>query len=109
MSLSSFSDAQFDETAFEAQLTEDRVTLLSCGYWILKREARFLAGDYGAALAAFQEARPRLWYHFGQFQLVNYFYFSALTVAALYEYGSAEEQSEWRSAEGASGTAARMG
>ena len=57
---SSFNDAQFDETAFEAQLAEDR-TASVCAYWILKLKARFLAGDYAAALAAADKAKALLW------------------------------------------------
>ena len=41
---STFSDAQFDEAAFEAQLTADRTALMICFYWILKLKARFLSG-----------------------------------------------------------------
>ena len=51
-SFSTFSDAQFDEAAFEAQLTEDRMATMVCWYWILKLQARFLSGDYEEAIAA---------------------------------------------------------
>jgi PAS domain S-box-containing protein len=91
-----FSDAQFDEAAFEGQLTDDRVSVLVCGYWIIKLQARFLAGDYIAALAAAQRAEPLLWAVVGQIQWLDYFYYGALTVAALYEHGSADEQAGWR-------------
>jgi hypothetical protein len=91
----SFSDAQFDEAVFEAQLTADRVTA-RISHWLMKLHARFLAGDYVAALAAAQEAKPLLGAVLGQITLLNYFYFAALTVSALYEGGSAEEQSGWR-------------
>src|SRR6202043_1934740 len=44
---STFSDAQFDEATFEAQLTGDRmISMVCCFYWILKLQARFLSGDY---------------------------------------------------------------
>jgi predicted ATPase len=43
---SAFSDAQFDEAAFEAQLTGDRTATMVCLYWILKLQTRFLSGDY---------------------------------------------------------------
>ena len=43
--LSTFSDAQFDEAAFEAQLLAgDRMPTMICWYWITKAKARFLAG-----------------------------------------------------------------
>ena len=57
---STFSDAQFDEATFEAQLTADRMPMMICWYWILKLKARFLSGDYAEALAAAEqgEAAP---------------------------------------------------
>ena len=93
---STFSDAQFDEAAFEAQLTGDRMTTMICCYWILKLKARFLSGDYAEALAAADKAKPLLWAAAGQIQLLDYFYYTALTVAALYENASADEQNGWR-------------
>jgi PAS domain S-box-containing protein len=93
---STFSDAQFDEAAFEAQLTGDRIRAMVCGYWIHKLQARFLAGDYLAALAAFQQAKPMLQSLVGHIPCLDYFYYTALTVAALYENASADEQAGWR-------------
>src|ERR1700687_1167552 len=93
---STFSDAQFDEAAFEAQLTADRMSSVVCAYWIIKLQARFLAGEYVAALAAAQQAKPLLGAMVGQIPLLDYFYYTALTVAALYEDASADEQRGWR-------------
>ena len=67
-----------------------------CFYWILKLKARFLSGDYAEALAAADKAKPLLWASAAQIQLLDYFYYTALTVAALYEKASADEQKEWR-------------
>ena len=93
---STFSDAQFDEATFEAQLTADRMAQMVCYYWILKLKARFLSGDYAEALAAADKAKPLLWAAAAQIQLLDYFYYTALTVAALYEKASADEQTGWR-------------
>ncbi len=93
---STFSDAQFDEATFEAQLTGDRVPILICLYWILKLKARFLSGDYAEALASADKANALLWTMAGRSQLLDYFYYTAVTVAALYENGSADEQNSWR-------------
>jgi PAS domain S-box-containing protein len=93
---STFSDAQFDEAAFEAQLTGDRMPLVICFYWILKLKARFLSGDYAEALAAADKAKPLLSVAAAQIQLLDYFYFAALTVAALHENGSGAGQTAWR-------------
>jgi PAS domain S-box-containing protein len=93
---STFSDAQFDEAAFEAQLTGDRMPLVICWYWIVKLKTRFLSGDHAEALAAADKAKALLWSSAAQLQLLDYFYYTALTVSALYENASADEQSGWR-------------
>ena len=92
---STFSDAQFDEAAFEDQLT-DRMPLVVCFYWILKLKARFLSGDYAEARAAADNAKPHLSIATAQIQLLDYFYYAALTVAALCENASSVEQAAWR-------------
>ncbi|MDB4874324.1 MAG: multi-sensor signal transduction multi-kinase [Gemmatimonadetes bacterium] len=95
-SFSTFSDAQFDEVAFEARLTRDGMPLTVCFYWILKLKARFLSGDYAEALAAADQATPLLMVATAQIELLDYFYYGALTMSALFENGSAHEQSTWR-------------
>jgi PAS domain S-box-containing protein len=92
---STFSDTQFDEAAFEAQLTGDRAVTI-CFYWLLKLKARFLSGDYAEALAAADKAKQVLWASAVQIQLFEYFYYAALTVAALYENATVDEQTGWR-------------
>src|ERR1700687_5102883 len=93
---STFSDAQFDEATFEAQLTGDRMPVVICFYWILKLKARFLSGDYAEALAAADKVKPLLSAAAGQIQLLDYYCYTALAVAASYESASAHEQQEWR-------------
>jgi PAS domain S-box-containing protein len=93
---STFSDAQFDEATFEAQLSADRMPLTICWYWILKLKARFLSGDYADALAAADNVKPLFSAAAAHSQLLDYFLYTALTVAALYENASAEEQNRCR-------------
>jgi PAS domain S-box-containing protein len=93
---STFSDEQFNEAAFEAQLTDDRIPTLVSVYWIFKLKARFLSGDYREALAAAEKAQPLLWASGIQVALLDYFFYAALTLAALYEKASADEQNRWR-------------
>jgi signal transduction histidine kinase/PAS domain-containing protein len=93
---STFNDTQFDETAFEAQLTGDRTATMVCLYWIVKLKTRYLSGDYSEALAAADKAKALLWASTVWIQLVDYFYYTALTVAALYENATADEQTGWR-------------
>jgi PAS domain S-box-containing protein len=102
---STFSDAQFDESTFEAQLTGGG-SLAIAAYWILKLKARFLSGDYAEALAAADKAKPHLAAAADLakpllsaaivlIQLLDYFYYAALTVTALYKSASADKQAEW--------------
>ncbi|MDB5775603.1 MAG: hypothetical protein JWP38_1736 [Herbaspirillum sp.] len=96
VTFSSFNDMQFDEAAFEAQLANNRMSGLVCEYWILKLKARFLTGHYAEALAAAEKARAWLWVVSGLIQMLDYFYYTALTVAALYKNASAAAQVESR-------------
>jgi PAS domain S-box-containing protein len=91
-----FSDAQFDEATFEAQLTADRMAMTNCFYWIVKLKARFLSGDYAEALTAANKAKVLLSAIAAQIQLLDYYYYAALSVAAVYEEASADEQVGWR-------------
>ncbi len=93
---STFSDAQFDEATFEAQLTGNRMALMIFWYWMLKLKARFLSGDYAEALAAAGKVKVLLWTSVAQMQQLDYFYYAALTVAACYENASADQQQGWR-------------
>jgi PAS domain S-box-containing protein len=94
--ISIFSEEPFENAALEAQQTGDRLPLMICWYWILELKARFLLGDYASALAAFAKAKPILSAAGDQIQLLDYFYYASLTVAACYENASADEQQESR-------------
>jgi predicted ATPase/signal transduction histidine kinase len=93
---STFSDTNFDEASFEAQITGDRAMV--CWYWILKLQARFISGDHEAAIAAAQKAKALLWTSTGCIQLLDYHYFTALVIAAAFEKAPQERQREWRQA-----------
>ena len=95
-SFSTFSDAQFDEAAFEAQMMVGRTSTMICWYWILKLKARFLSCDYAAALVAADKVRALLWASATSIHLLDYYYYAALAVAALYDNASADEQQAWR-------------
>jgi PAS domain S-box-containing protein len=58
----SFNDKEFDEAGFERHLASNLA--LACagfGYWIVKAEARFFAGDYASAVDASLKAQQLLW------------------------------------------------
>ncbi|HVE23074.1 MAG TPA: AAA family ATPase [Acidocella sp.] len=94
----SFGDAPFDEAAFEAQFTADRTAMMVCFYWILKLKARFLSGDYEAALTSAEKAKALLWSAAAHIELLDYFTYGALTMAALYDTAPPAQQAEWRHA-----------
>ena len=105
--LSSFDDVRvgpdasdgstFDEAVFEAGLGEGRTPRLVCRYWLLKMQACFLSGDHVAAYAAAQKTKAMLRGATSlPILLLDYHYYAALVVAALYEGASADEQREWR-------------
>ncbi|ANB77583.1 histidine kinase [Paraburkholderia phytofirmans OLGA172] len=84
-SFSTFSDAEFDEDTFEAQLDVNRMNTMVCWYWVLKLEARIIFGDNRAAIDARQKAEQLLWSSAGHIQLLNYHFFGALAVAAAWD------------------------
>jgi PAS domain S-box-containing protein len=93
---SAFSDERFDEPAFEAQLAATGTPTVRCLHWIRKLKARYLSGDYAEAKAAADKARALLSISSVSLQLFDYFYYAALTVAALFEKASSGQQQEWR-------------
>jgi predicted ATPase/signal transduction histidine kinase len=92
-----FDDAQFDEPAFEAMLSDDDRTIV-CWYWILKLQTRFILGDYEAALAAAGQAKQLLAAATGCIQLLDYHYYTALAIAAALDTAAPDRQREWREA-----------
>jgi PAS domain S-box-containing protein len=94
--LSTFNDAQFDEATFEARLTANRIPFTIGLYWIHKLKARFLSGDFTGALAAAGKGKPLLQTLVGYTAVLDYCFYTALTISALYESASGDEQQAWR-------------
>ena len=93
---STFNDAQFDEATFEAHMTGDRMSLMIFWYWTLKLKARFMAGDYAEALGAADKAKLHLSSSSALIHVLDYVYYSALTVAAYCQNPSSDQQQAWR-------------
>ena len=89
-----FSTDADDESAFEAQLLESPMPTKLCWYWILRLCAHFMSGHYAAAMAASQKARALLWASEGHIQLLDYFYYTALSAAAFRNQVPPDKQSE---------------
>ena len=79
----SLDDGQFDEQRIERDFanTPDG-TGAHCWYWVCKLQARFTAGEYGAALHAASRAQQLLSMSFTIMQAADYHLYSALSHAA---------------------------
>src|SRR5258707_14686958 len=91
---STFGDTHLDEATFEVQPTGDRA--IACWYWILKLQTRFMLGDYEGAIAAAQKAKLLLWAATGCIQLLDYYYYTALAIAADIKRAPPDRQRAWR-------------
>jgi PAS domain S-box-containing protein len=80
--LSDFSDEDFNEAAFEAELTGDRMNVVVFWYWTRKLMLHFLSGNYQDALAAADRVQPGPWTKIVQIQHLDYHYYTALALAA---------------------------
>jgi predicted ATPase/signal transduction histidine kinase/GAF domain-containing protein len=79
----SFNDERFDEHQFEHHLASTPLLAFpECWYWIRKLQARFFAGDYPAANEAALHAERLLWTSPSFFEVAEYHYYSALSLAA---------------------------
>jgi PAS domain S-box-containing protein len=87
----SFNDDQFDETAFERLLESSRAFQeAGFGYWTLKTEAWFFAGDYASAVEASLKARRQPWVTL--LEPATFRFYSALSHAASWDSASRDEQ-----------------
>jgi PAS domain S-box-containing protein len=84
----------FSEEQTERSLAHNS-RLLACWYWIRKLQARYLAGDYVAALEASLKAQPFLWASHSFLEEAEYYFYAALTIAALYDSASSVEKSNY--------------
>ncbi len=80
----SFNDQEFDEAAFEHHLASNPAfEEAGFGYWTLKAEARFFAGDYASAVDASLKAQQRTWVTLLEPATLRFF--SALSHAASWD------------------------
>jgi PAS domain S-box-containing protein len=80
-----FDDAQFDDLQFERSLSggpAPGAPIAACRYWIRKLQARFFAGDYGAAVDASGHVQRLLWTTPSVLEVAEGHFFGALSHAA---------------------------
>ncbi|HVH88453.1 MAG TPA: GAF domain-containing protein, partial [Terriglobales bacterium] len=78
-----FDDEQFNELRFEGRLSGNpALALTECSYWTRKLQARFFAGEFGAAVDASLSAQRLLWTFPSCFETAEYHFYGALSRAA---------------------------
>ncbi|TCK84326.1 AAA family ATPase [Paraburkholderia sp. BL9I2N2] len=83
-----FDDGQFDELRTEAHFSSNpALAMAACWYWIRKLQARYMAGDYAAAMDAASKAQPLLWTSSAFFEEAEYHFYGALARAAYCDCG----------------------
>ena len=86
-------DDQFDEGRIEERFIggSDSTPAAICWYWIRKLQARFLAGDYDAAMDALFRAQQLFWATTSMFESAEYHFYGALSRAAHYSCAPTDE------------------
>jgi len=85
-------DDRFDELRIENHFAnESHLPVIQCWYWIRKLQARFLAGDYMAALEASRRAQDSLTSLAGTLERAEYEFYSGLVHAALCQSPSSDD------------------
>ena len=89
----SFNDKDFDEDEFERHLASNPALAdPGFGYWTLKAEARFFAGDYTSAVDASLRAKQLLWAAPSLLEPAAFRFYSALSHAASWDGASPSER-----------------
>jgi len=89
--ITTFDGKPFHDEVFENQLTANRAGVI-CNCLTVKLQMCFLSGEYDEALRIIEKARALLWSAEINIRLVNYYFYSALTFAAVYENHGPEKQ-----------------
>ncbi len=95
-SFCSLSGEDFEEEAFEAELSAKKhLSTVECWYWVLKMQSRFMCGAYEEARQASARAAEFLWSSWGHIQLLDFHFYSALSLAACCEDATPEARREY--------------
>ena len=79
-------ESDADEAVFEAGVASEPIPLVACWYWILKMQTRYHSGNFLDALEAGRKAEPLLWSTEMHIQVLDYFFYRGLTIAAAWEH-----------------------
>ncbi len=83
---------EFDEIVFERHL-DGQSAMVCCWYWIAKMQARFFASGFVSAIEASAKARQLIWAS-PTFEIAEYEFYSALSLAALWDSAASDKRRE---------------
>jgi GAF domain-containing protein len=90
-----FDDGQFHELHMESRLSGNpALAIATCWYWIRKLQARYLAGDYAAAMDAASKAQGLLWTSSSLLEEAEHHFYAALARAAYCDFAPAGERQQ---------------
>ena len=90
-----FDDGQFNELQMEHHLSSNpALAIAACWYWIRKLQARFVAGDYAAAMDAASKAQELLWTSSSLLEEAEHHFYAALARAAYCDSAPAGERQQ---------------
>ena len=88
----SFDDTKFDEIGIEHRLAANPdLARAEFSYWTRKLQARFLAGDYASAVNAASRAQSLLWIARYAVEAAEYYFYGALSRAALCDTAATDQ------------------
>jgi PAS domain S-box-containing protein len=91
----SLDEEQFDELRLERRFASNPdLAYAQCWYWIRKMQARFLAGDFAAAVDASLQAQRPLWTLLSTLETAEYHFYGALSRAASCDSVSVDERQQ---------------
>jgi PAS domain S-box-containing protein len=86
-------DSDYDESGMEQHLlSSPMLARAACWHWIRKAQARYLAGEYRAAVDASSKAQPLL--SSTHFDLAEFVYYGALSHAACWDLASPDDKTQ---------------
>ena len=91
----SLDDEQFDELRIERRFADNPDWALGeCWYWIRKLQARYLAGDYAAAVEASSQVQRLLWTSPSPLEAADFHFYGALSHAACCDSAAADQRQQ---------------
>ncbi|MEM5383134.1 AAA family ATPase [Paraburkholderia phymatum] len=91
-------DGQFDEAYTEHLFSKPSLSVAACWYWVRTLQARYLAGDHEAAMAAASRAQRLLWTSHSFLEEAEYHFYAALARAGRCDTIPADEFPQHRAA-----------